>query len=147
MGTIVHAMWVHGNNMSIQDPVTVVNEARKGNGIHFQVIDVPLNIWVHFSIPTPVMVDGDRLRLASVLIQFVSDPKAYVEDVHVWDGDKKVAWWNDQHLSGTHTARFDVKGDVRVKRGLDVAIRVAPETTAGPLDMHFVGVGCDFCCL
>lgn len=86
---IKSASWTHGTSVQVETPQTVKSITRyafftrivgkKGQGT-----------WVHFAIPTPVIADGQRLRLESAMIRFRSaSPHACIAHFHVCDGEER----------------------------------------------------------
>ncbi len=64
---LAHAMWVHGHNMQIEHPDRLQSVWRAG--MYIRVEGKPgLSNWFHFAIPTPVIVNGNRLRADSVMV-------------------------------------------------------------------------------
>jgi hypothetical protein len=49
----------------------------------------------HISIPTPVLLDGNRMRLIRVFLQWQQirgyPRSASIEDAHLWDGQNRIA--------------------------------------------------------
>ena len=87
-----------------------------------------------------------HLRAGSVLLRFrTGSADAWVEQVHVYDGDIKIAQHAGLRLSGEHPfERFEVPAHPEVQGGLGVSIGAA--FGAEPLShaMEFIAAGCDF---
>lgn len=84
MPGLAHAMWTHGTSMQIE------YVHRAGHGVYVESKSGQEN-WVHFAIPTPVIVTGNRLRVGSVLVDFMTgSADAFEKHVHVYDGDTKL---------------------------------------------------------
>ena len=92
------ASWIHGN--------AVVAEAPPGDdgGLFFfnhygwgtQIVIRPgFSRWFHIALPTPVILDGKRLKLIRVFLQLRIERLGYVDRIHLWDGEKRVAIESD----------------------------------------------------
>jgi len=143
---LAHASWVHGHSMQIEYP-DLLNVMWRA-GFYMRIEGKPgTNNWFHFSIPTPVIVNDNRLRVGSVMLRFktMSDD-AIVQDIHIYDGEKKIAAHNNINLSGDHLfERFDVPGHPDIKWGLGISIGVKFGTdSAKSPRMEFIAGGCDF---
>lgn len=101
---MLQAMWVHGNTVvpertikaepaGTDGPLTDIRGVpgsgmlgfRRGGGTQFRGKDGHKN-WFHFSIPTPVIHNGERANLAKVFVLYRTDPQVNLIAVHVWDG-------------------------------------------------------------
>jgi hypothetical protein len=147
---LAHAMWVHGHNMQIEYPERLYLQKRMG--LYIQVEGKPFTSnWLHFAIPTPVIVDGKRLRVGSVMIRFRTGPGASVHAVHIYDGEKKIAAHDGLNLSpqkGFVWPRFDVPTHPDIKWGLGISIGVKFGDSANlppnKLLVQVSAAGCDF---
>jgi hypothetical protein len=92
------ASWVHGTAVVAEQP-----RAEDGALFHFNHYGwgTQINLrpgfgrWFHIPLPTPVMLDGQRMKLIRAFIQF-SQIAGYprsgsIQDVHLYDGREKVA--------------------------------------------------------
>ena len=102
--------------------------------------------WFHFAVPTPVIVSGRRLKVGSVMLRFrTGSNDAFVRDVHVYDGERKIAQHNDINLHGDNLfKRFDVPGNPPVQWGLGISIGVGFGVEPSSHRMEFISAGCDF---
>jgi len=143
---LAHAMWVHGHSMQIEYPERLSTVWRAGFYIRVEGNPGQDN-WFHFAIPTPVIVDDNRLRVGSVMIRFrCGSSDAYVRAVHIYDGETKIASHDSLHLSPTSWAwpRFDVPTHPDIRWGLGISIGVAFGATALSRRIEFSSAGCDF---
>ena len=147
---LAHAMWVHGHSMQIEYPDRLYSIKRRGMYIR---VDAKANTtnWFHFAIPTPVIVNDNRLRADSVMVRFrmgSAEPDGWVNAIHVWDGERNIARHNDLHIAPTRWEwpRFDVPGNPNIRWGLGISIGVAFSVSPGQADrrMEFSSAGCDF---
>lgn len=143
---LAHAMWTHGHSMQIEFPDRVESVLRAG----FFIRVVPkLNSgnWFHFAIPTPVIVDDNRLSVGSVLLRYrVDSAVARITAVHIYDGEVIIAAHDGLNLASTAWAvpRFDVPSHPEIKWGLGISINVTAGGGAGSRNMEFASAGCDF---
>jgi len=143
---LAHASWVHGHSMQIEYPDRLNVMWRAGFYMRVEG-ELGTNNWFHFSIPTPVIVNDNRLRVGSVMLRFKTMSKdAIVQDVHIYDGEKKIKTYNNINLSGDHMfKRFDVSNHPDIKWGLGISIGVKFGTeSAKSHRMEFISAGCDF---
>lgn len=141
------AMWAHGHSMIIEYPQRIKKEWRAGFYIRIVGLQNQTN-WFHFAIPTPVIVNNNRLRVDSVLLRFRSkSTRADVTNVHVYDGEKKIASHDGLNLSPSSWGmqRFDIPGNHDVRWGIGISIGVRfSGSTDGQNTMEFASAGCDF---
>jgi hypothetical protein len=104
--------------------------------------------WFHASIPTPVLVDGVRVRAEKVFVLFRSDPGARIENVHVWDGSqRKIFEDNILRLTGNFSATIGgsnswiIPGSPEMQWGLGLSVRVNFLQDA---HITFTSAGADF---
>ena len=143
---LAHAMWTHGHSMQIEYPDRV--ESVWSAGFFIRVVPrLNTGNWFHFAIPTPVIVDDNRLSVGSVLLRFrVDSAVARVTAVHVYDGEVKIVSHDGLNLAPTSwsTPRFDVPSHPEIKWGLGISIGVTVGGSAGSRNMEFASAGCDF---
>jgi peptidoglycan hydrolase-like protein with peptidoglycan-binding domain len=143
---ISHAMWVHGTSMEVEFPDQIAEMRRFG---FFTRIVGKANTtnWFHFAIPTPVIVNDDRKEVGPIILRFrTGSANAVVRDVHVYDGEARIAAHDGVNLSGDQFfARFGVAHSPPVLWGLGISIGVAfGGGTAAQRRMDFIAAGCDF---
>lgn len=147
---IAHAMWVHGHSMEIEYPERLSEQARKGFYVSTRGMPFTSN-WFHFAIPTPVIVDGNRLLVGSVMIRFRTGPSASVHAVHIYDGEEKIVAHDSLALSPQGSfifSRFDVPTHPAIKWGLGISIGVkfgdGANLPPNKLLVEISAAGCDF---
>lgn len=146
---LAQAMWVHGHSMQIEYPDRIDQQIRAG--FYIKVKGKPFTgNWFHFAIPTPVIVNGERLRVGSVMVRFRTGPGTSVHAVHIYDGEHKIAAHDGLNLSSKQFSwpRFDVPTHPPIKWGLGISIGVKFGDDANlPPDkllMEISSAGCDF---
>jgi hypothetical protein len=149
---IAHAMWVHGHSMTVEHPDRLASVWRAGFYVRINGRSAQ-NTWLHFAVPTPVIVDGNRLRGGAALVRFRTTPTdAWVAAVHVYDGERKIASHDGLHEapSGWEMKRFDIVGNPEIRWGLGISINVAFHIDSAAADgklawrIDISSVGCDF---
>lgn len=141
-----HAMWSHGHSMQIEYPERLSSIQRAG--FYTKIIGKSsTRNWFHFAIPTPVIVNNQRLRVGSVLIRFkTGSGDAFINAVHVYDGERKIASFDNLNLSPKQfeTKRFKIPKNPKIKFGLGISIGVSFGVESMPHNMKFSSAGCDF---
>jgi hypothetical protein len=144
---LAKAMWAHGHSMVIEYPDRIKSEWKAG--FFYRVIGKPgTTNWFHFAIPTSVIVNDNRLAIDSVMIRFrCNSSLADITNVHVYDGEVKIASHDGLNLSptGWEWPRFAVPGKPEIKWGVGISIGVKFNgTTDSQNTMEFSSVGADF---
>lgn len=141
------AMWTHGHNLNVEFPDRIQSEWRAG--FYIRLIGRPgTTNWLHFGVPTPVIVDDNRLNIDSALIRLkCAGSHAAVTNVHVFDGETKIASHDGLSLAPTSFSmhRFNVPGKPDVRWGIGVTLGVRfTGTTNAQNTMEISSAGCDF---
>jgi hypothetical protein len=140
---LAHAMWVHGTSVQEEFPDRLQNIRRLGPYGLFDGKPGTSN-WFHFAIPTPVIVDNRRLRLESVMLQFLASRDTWVTNVHIYDGYQKIEWFDGLAMTGDHWfERFDTLNPL-VRFGIGVSIGVRFGRRRVQHRIRFVSAGGDF---
>lgn len=143
--SIAHAMWVHGTSIQIEYPDRIEWMQRFGFFTRIRGRANTTN-WFHFAIPTPVIVDNDRKLVGPIILRFrTGSANAVVRDVHVFDGEARIAAHNDLNLSGDHFfERFGVAHSPPALWGIGITIGVTfGGGSADERNMDFIAAGCD----
>jgi peptidoglycan hydrolase-like protein with peptidoglycan-binding domain len=142
---IAYAMWVHGTSIEVELPGQI--ETMQRFGFFTRIVGRPNTTnWIHFAIPTTVIAENDRKVIGSVMLRFVTGAQAVVRDVHIYDGEVRIAAHDGVNLSGNHgLERFGVANTPEVRWGVGISVGVT--FTGGSADdrrMDFISAGCDF---
>lgn len=147
---LTHAMWAHGHEVQIEAPERLTMVQRIGSCLHIQGKPFTGN-WLHLAVPTPVIVDGARHCVGSVLMRFHTGPGTTIDAVHIYDGERLIDPHNGLGLSakaGYATVRFDVPTHPSINWGLGVSIGVkfgdGANLPPDKLTLDLSSVGCDF---
>ncbi len=142
---IVYASWIHGHSMQIEYPDRIASQRRAG--FSYDVEGKPgTSNWFHFAVPTPVIINDVRLRIDAVMLRFTTaSVDAFVRDVHVYDGEKRIAIHDGINLSGENGfVKLLVPDRPEVRWGLGISIGVGFGVEMMDHHMQFISAGCDF---
>jgi len=139
--------WVHGSSMQIEYPNRVTSVRHTGPFVRIEGA-AGQNTWVHFPIPTPAVVSGTRMKVGTALLSFRTRANATVNEVIVYDGDKRIAEHMDINLKDEHLdARFDVPGNPEVNYGINITLGVTFGSKAADvrsMQIEIIGAGIEF---
>jgi hypothetical protein len=142
---ISYASWIHGHNMQIEYPDRIPYQRR--TGMSFDLEGKPgTDNWFHFAIPTPVIVNDMRLRADVVMLRFrTGSVDAFVQHVHVYDGEMRIAVHDNIYLSKENMfVRLVVPDRPLVQWGLGISLGVGFGVEMMDHHMEFIAAGCDF---
>lgn len=143
---IAVAMWTHGSSIEIEYPDRISSVWR--SGLYTRIDGKPgTSNWLHFAIPTPVIVFDTRLKADSALIRFrTASVDAWVKSVHIYDGETKIASHDNLNLAPSEFSmeRFDIPTNPEMRYGLGISIGVAFGVEMMSHRMEFSSAGCDF---
>ena len=143
--SIAQAPWIHGTDINIEYPERLENIRRAGFYTNLYGKAATTN-WFHFAIPSPVIVDGRRLKIARAMIRCrTHSDKAVIKHVHLYDGYSKIASHNDVNLTGNQWfAKFGVARKPYIYWGLGISIGVEfKDGTTSQRRMDFASAGID----
>jgi Matrixin/Putative peptidoglycan binding domain len=144
--SIAEASWVHGTAVTVEHPTQM--ESVRRFGFFTRLIGKPNTTnWFHFAIPTPVIVNNDRKVLGPCMLRFqTGGTNAVVRDVHIYDGEVRVAAHDGINLSGGQPfTRFGVAHGPEVLWGVGISIGVRYGSgTAAQRTIDLISAGCDF---
>lgn len=145
MPALAEAMWTHGTSLQIEVPDNIVKIWKAGFYIEVEGKPNTTN-WLHFAIPTTVIVDDRRLRVGSVMLLVETlSADAVIRDVHIYDGPNKIAEHNGANRFGDiGFVRFDVPTHPTVQWGIGISVGVSFRNSGGSRVMRFKSAGCDF---
>ena len=143
---IAEASWIHGTAIQIEVPENI--EFVRRFGFFTRIIGRPNTTnWLHFAIPTPVIVNNVRKTVGPCMLRFsTGGVGALVRDVHLYDGEVRVVAHNGVNLSGSQPfTRFGIAHAPKVLWGVGISIGVTfGNGTAASRTMDFISAGCDF---
>ncbi len=139
--------WVHGSAMQVEYLPRLTAVRHTGPFVRIEGAEGQ-NTWVHFPIPTPTTTNGTRTKAEAALVSFRTRSHATVNEVIVYDGEKRIAEHMDLNLEGDHLgSRFDVPGSPEVNQGINITVGVqfsedAPDVRS--MQIEIVGAGIEF---
>lgn len=141
------AMWTHGHSIAIEFPDRIKSEWRAG--FYIRIVGKPNTTnWFHFGIPTPVIVNGNRLAIDSALVRLRSkSTSADVTNLHVFDGENRIAAHDGLNVSplAWEMCRWAVPGKPEVRWGIGVTLGVRfTGSTDEQNTMEIASAGVDF---
>lgn len=122
---ITHAMWVHGHAVQAQNPERGII-GRFGFYATYTATNIYSN-WLHFAIPTSVIVSDQRLNVIQIKIRYRTREAGKIKAIHVYDGEIKIASRDNLALQSTDWAveTVVIPNSPDVRWGLGVSILVA----------------------
>jgi hypothetical protein len=143
---INHAMWTHGTDLHVEVDANV--ESIRRFGFYTRVVGRPNTTnWYHFAVPTPVIVSGNRLGICRAMLRLVTGgTSAVVRDVHIYDGEARIAAHQFVGLSGSVPfAAFGVAHKPDILWGVGISIGVSTGAgTAAQRRLDVISAGVDF---
>jgi hypothetical protein len=136
---ISQAMWVHGHSIQPEDPTLTVGRIAWAG----QLRHTGTSGWFHLAIPTPVIVTDIRLRLDAAMIFFSSGSQGVIRNLHVWDGNTRIANNDNLNLTGTaQFGRFALPNRPAVNWGIGISVfaSLGTDATNAWIDIHSGGV-------
>ena len=139
--------WVHGSSMQIEYPNRITSVRHTGPFVRIEGA-AGQNTWVHLPVPTPTVVDGNKMRVGAALVSFRARANAKVNEVIVYDGERRIAEHMDLDLRDDHLdARFDVPGNPEASQGINITLGVsfsdsAPDVRS--MQIEIIGAGVEF---
>jgi hypothetical protein len=103
---LTNANWIHGTATNAEYPRYLYNTFRKGWGTTYVGKNNTFN-WFHFAIPTTVISNGMRNKVAKTFVLFKTDGNAKITNVTVWDGPSKIKAYDGISRSGDHSSAID----------------------------------------
>jgi len=142
-GPLVHAAWVHGVGLILEDKSWSADNAGWGNVIY------PSNTsrsgWVHFAIPTPVIVEDRRLTPTQVGLRVATGSKATITQIVAHDGEKQIAAFTGLKLTGSlNTYYYQIPSPPQVLWGTEISVLVTFSDRSSDAWAEFVSAGIDF---
>lgn len=134
----LQAYWVHGTSVQIEREGYYISKQCAGFGAIFRTHGAE---WFHFPIPTPVIVDGARSSLKKVFVFFKTEGTAKINAIHVYDGGKEIANFDNLSKAGDHSTSIDqdntwiIASSPEILYGVGISINVdfGPPTQPGYL--------------
>lgn len=124
---LAQAMWTHGHAIRIESPERLSSVWRAGFFVRL-IGKRSENVWVHYAIPTPVIVKDNRLNVDSVMIRCrtIAKDDAWIAAVHIYDGEQIIASHDNlrQNSADWSFLRYAVSGHPDVRWGIGISINI-----------------------
>ncbi len=139
--------WVHGSSMQIEYPYRITSVRHTGPFVRIEGA-AGQNTWVHLPVPTPTVLDGNKMRVGTALLSFRARANAKVNEVIVYDGERRIAEHMDLDLRNDNLdARFEVPGNPEAGQGINITLGVsfadsAPDVRS--MQIEIIGAGIEF---
>ena len=145
----LQASWIHGTSVQPEREGYHVSKKFAGHGATFRTYGKE---WFHFSIPTPVIVDGKRASLKKTFVLYKTTGTSKVTNVRVYDGTKIIKAFDKIGLKGDHSASIDknntwvISPAPKIKYGVGISVCVdfGGPTKVGVPAIMFTTAGADF---
>ena len=140
-------LWMHGANMQVEYPRRLTSVRATGPFVRIEGARGQ-NTWIHFPLPTSAVIDGSRMRVQAAQVSFRTRENAAVDEVIVYDGEKRIAEHMDLNLRGDHlNDRFEVPGNPEIGKGINVTLGIrfddaAPDVRS--MQIEVIGVGLEY---
>ena len=142
---ISQAPWIHGTSVQVENPENL--ELIRRAGFYTYLVGKPNTTnWLHFAIPSPVIVDKKRLRIVCAILRGRTlSTNAIINHVHIYDGYTKIAAHNDLELTGDQWFRkLGVADKPYIYWGLGISLGVQFKAgTANQRRIDLASAGCD----
>jgi hypothetical protein len=143
---IKYASWVHGNAVVLESPNTIL-VVRRGNGTEMQFTFAPgvtpPGTWCHIAIPTPVILNDVRMKVQTLFLLFKTGQHAAIDNIHVWDGPRRVATFdvipgsnNTARRTGNHSTGIDTQSTITLPAPIEVSFGLSISFTFRPVALN-----------
>jgi hypothetical protein len=144
----MHAMWVHGHAAQSE---LAAKRLLQGDGVAYSGRPDE-ELWVHFAVPTPVIIADQRPALVRAFVLFRTEGGAAIVKVGIWDGARLAAEFDDLLLEGDHSQRLDEGNTFVIGSpfpvfwgiGISVLTRFGHQTLSKAGCVRFASAGADF---
>jgi hypothetical protein len=143
-------VWIHGNIAQVQDPERLAGQKRYDFGARF--VGQDHENWFHFPMPTPVIIDDSRPKLAKVFIFYNARSDVTISELRVLDGDRRVLTfenlnWTGNHISGVqqdNSRTIDPPQTILFGLGISIKVRFGGGVDSDSGMIDFTAGGADF---
>ncbi|HZM76405.1 MAG TPA: DUF6623 family protein [Candidatus Limnocylindrales bacterium] len=136
---ISQAMWVHGHSLQCENPALTVGRIGFGGLIR----GPGSQSWYHLAIPTTVIVTDIRQRVDAAMLFFSSGGQGSIRNVHVWDGNVRIAAFDNLNLTGNQVfSRHVLPARPSVNWGIGISFFavLGADPASAWIDVHSGGV-------
>lgn len=138
-----YASWIHGTSVQLQGGSWSV--IRQGRFAVLRPSNDSTSGWVHFAIPTPVILSDVRSRAQSAMIRFSTGPQASIGAVSVYDGEVLLWEHSGRDYKGyLQFVREVIPGSPEVLWGVGISILVNFQGNGPDAWIELISAGIDF---
>ena len=133
---------ISGTGVQIEDPPSSWKVTRQSSGTLITTSSPTSNTWLHFPIPTPVQIDGVKMKSTEAAVSFQTTGGGKVTEVKVSDGFTIV---NSPglNLTGSNTFAQGIANDPLIFRSLVVSIFVQLPAISDSIQLFWAEVNFD----
>lgn len=138
----LQAFWTNGVDIALENRSW--STLRQGFGTFVRPSNESTSGWVHFSIPTPVILSNVRVTAGQALVRFSTGPQAKIGAFHVYDGENKISEQNGLSLGGTLQVATQPLGRPQIFWGTGISLLLDFTGTGEDAWVQLIGAGIDF---
>jgi hypothetical protein len=138
----LQASWTNGVDIALENKSW--STLRQGFGTTVRPSNESTSGWAHFSIPTPVILNGVRVKAGQALIRFSTGPRASIRAFHVYDGERKISEQNGLNLTGNVQLSTQQLGRPEVFWGTGISLLLDFNGTSQDAWVQLIAAGIDF---
>ena len=139
------AVWIHGTSVQIENHSWAARSHRQGLFTTVIPSNETTSGWVHFAIPTPVIVNNVRLKAQSAMVHFTTGQQASIGSVHVWDGETILYVKDQVNYKGNRAVVQEVIPNMpEVNWGVGISVLVNFNGTGPDAWIRLIGAGVEF---
>jgi hypothetical protein len=138
----LQASWTNGVDVALENRSW--SALRQGFGTTIRPSNETISGWVHFAIPTPVILSGVRVKAGQALVRFSTGSQASIGAIHVYDGETKIAEQNGTKFQGNLQLATLQLGRPEVKWGTGISVLLNFTGTTSDAWVQLIAAGIDF---
>ena len=145
MAAIKQASWIHGTSVHFENQSWAARALRQAFFTTVTPSNESSSGWVHFAIPTPVIVNGTRSKAQSGIIRFSTGSQASIRSFHIYDGETRILANDSLNLTGNiQIHREVINGTPDVQWGIGISLQLFFNGTGPDAWVQLVSAGMDF---
>jgi hypothetical protein len=135
-----YANWILAHSLGVSSPAWSVTHNPGGTTI--QPATISSNI-ISFAIPTPTVVNSQRVGIVEVLIQFASGPQTKLQTVQVYHGATQLQSWTNQNIGGANQTLYSwtLSAETELAYGIGVSFEFETADLNDPTDSTITLIG------
>jgi hypothetical protein len=138
----LQASWTNGVDVALEN--SSWSALRQGFGTTVRPSNVDTSGWVHFAIPTPVILSNVRVTAGQALVRFSTGPQAKIGAFHVFDGEVNISEQNGLSLGGTLQVATQQLKRPSILFGTGISVLLNFTGTGPDAWVQLIGAGIDF---